>query len=131
MTDRELMDAFESCTLSPDLFTHRQHVRVAWICLREAPVIDALSRFVESLRRFATSVGSPGLYHETITFAFLFVIHERMQMGTATRFADANSDLFRWKPSILDRYYKAETIGSALARRTFVMPDAVTSALGS
>lgn len=128
MTDRELMDAFESCTLDPALFNHRQHVRVAWICLSEAPLIEALTRFVESLRRFATSVGSPGLYHETITFAFLFVIHERMQAGSAGTFEEfetANPDLFRWKPSVLERYYKAETIGSDLARRTFVMPDAL------
>lgn len=128
MTDRELMDAFESCTLDPALFNHRQHVRVAWICLSEGPLIEALTRFVESLRRFATSVGSPGLYHETITFAFLFVIHERMQArkaGTFEEFETANPDLFRWKPSVLDRYYKAETIGSDLARRTFVMPDAL------
>ena len=128
MTDRELMDAFECCTLDPALFNHRQHVRVAWICLSEGALIEALTRFVESLRRFATSVGSPGLYHETITFAFLFVIHDRMQAGNAItfdEFAAANPDLFRWKPSILDRYYKAETIGSDLARRTFVMPDAL------
>lgn len=128
MTDRELMEAFESCTLDPDLFHHRQHVRVGWICLREAPLVEALSRFVASLRRFATSVGSPGLYHETITFAFLFLIHERMQIGgeaTFDEFADANPDLFKWKPSVLDRYYRTETLGSELARRSFVMPDAL------
>ena len=128
MTDRELMDAFESGTLDPALFHHRQHVRVAWICLREGSLIDALSRFVASLRRFATSAGSPGLYHETITFAFLFLIHERMQKGMAGTFddfAEANADLFRWKPSVLERYYRTETLGSELARRTFVMPDAL------
>lgn len=125
MTDRELMDAWESCTLDPALVTHRQHVRVAWICLLEATLVDALSRFVASLRRFAANAGSPGLYHETITFAFLFLIHGRMQNGsTATfdEFADANLDLFE-KPSILERYYKPETLASDLARRTFLMPD--------
>ena len=128
MTDRELIEGFEGCTLNPELFSHREHVRVAWICLHEAPLVPALTRFVESLRRFATSAGSPGLYHETITFAFLFLIHERMQKGAAAtfdEFAGANADLFGWKPSILDRYYRPETLGSELARRTFVMPDAL------
>ena len=126
MTDRELIEAYETCTLDPDLFHHRQHVRVAWICLREAPLVAALTRFVESLRRFATSAGSPGLYHETITFAFVFLIHQRMQTHskeTFEEFAAANADLFSWKPSVLDRYYTPETLGSELARRTFVMPD--------
>ena len=129
MTDRELIEAFESCTLDPGLFDHRQHVRAAWICLREAPLVPALMRFVESLRRFATNAGSPGLYHETITFAFLFLIHERMQKSappiTFDEFAEANPDLFGWKPSILGRYYRTETLESDLARRTFLMPDAL------
>jgi hypothetical protein len=28
-----------------------------------------------------------------------------------------------WKPSILARYYRDETLSSARAKRTFVMPD--------
>jgi hypothetical protein len=34
-----------------------------------------------------------------------------------------------WKPSILDRYYSAETLRSELARKTFVMPDVNVQAL--
>ena len=127
MNDREFVDAFESCTFPPDDFHHRDHVRLAWIYLRDHPLLEALTRFTASLRRFAAHAGSPGLYHETITYAFLFLIHERMQRGAADsfdHFAAANADLFAWKPSILERYYSAETLGSELARRTFVMPDA-------
>lgn len=123
MTDREFVAAFESGTLPPASFHHRDHVRLAWIYLHEEPLIRALARFTENLKRFA---GNSGLYHETITFAFLFLIHERMQRceaATFEEFAIANEDLFAWKPSILDRYYSAETLGSDLARRTFVMPD--------
>lgn len=126
MTDREFTAAFESCTLPPETFHHREHVRLAWIYLREAPLLEALTRFAESLKRFAAHAGSAGLYHETITFAFLFLIHERMQRTTAASFdafAEENADLFAWKPSILDRYYSAETLQSEVARRTFVMPD--------
>ena len=38
-------------------------------------------------------------------------------------FADRNADLLTWKPSALDRYYRAETLASERARRIFVMPD--------
>jgi hypothetical protein len=41
----------------------------------------------------------------------------------AHQFADANADLLRWKPSVLDRYYSPETLASDRARRTFLMPD--------
>ena len=38
-------------------------------------------------------------------------------------FATKNPDLLQWRPSALDRYYRNETLGSDLARRTFVRPD--------
>lgn len=122
MDDRELLTRFEDCTLPPAEFTHRNHVRVAWLYLREAPVLDALTRFVASLKRYAGSLGASAKYHETITFAFLFLIHERMQRepwDTFDAFADANADLFA---NVLERYYAKEVLASDLARTTFVLP---------
>lgn len=126
MTDAEFVAAFESCRFPPGDFHHREHVRLAWIYLNGRPLLEALTRFAESLRRFATNAGAAAKYHETVTFAFLFLIHERMQRQAAATFDDfaaANEDLFAW-PSILGRYYSAETLRSELARRTFVLPDA-------
>ena len=128
MDDRELVQAFESCTLWPDNFHHAQHVRLAFLYLREAPLLPSLARFVENLKRYAASLGKSGLYHETITWAFFFIIHERMQRGTFPTFEDfaaANADLLTWQPSVLERYYRPETLHSELARRIFVMCDGV------
>lgn len=121
MDDLELITAFENCTLPPAEFSHRNHVRVAWICLREHSLLDALARFVASLKRYATSLGASAKYHETITFAFVFLIHERMQRtpcATFAEFADANPDLFG---NVLERYYSKETLASELARQSFVI----------
>ncbi|HYR28456.1 MAG TPA: hypothetical protein VEU30_08320 [Thermoanaerobaculia bacterium] len=126
MSDSEFVSAFEACTFPPEEFHHREHVRLAWIYLARNPLLEALTRFAESLRRFATNAGAAAKYHETITFAFLFLIHERMQRNAAAtfdEFAAANADLVTWKPSVLERYYSSETLASELARRTFVMPD--------
>lgn len=126
MDDREFLSAFEACTFPPDSFRHREHVRLGWLYLKERPLLDALTAFATSLKRFATHAGAAAKYHETITFAFLFLIHERMQQAdlpTFDEFAEANPDLFAWNPSILERYYSAERLESELAKRTFVMPD--------
>ncbi|HYC58353.1 MAG TPA: hypothetical protein VEK79_02190 [Thermoanaerobaculia bacterium] len=123
MTDRDFISAFESCTLPADAFDHREHVRLAWLYLREAPLLAALPRFITSLKRYATSLGASGKYHETITYAFMFLIHERMSRADATTFAEfagENPDLFG---PILERYYRRETLASERARATFVMPD--------
>ena len=126
MTDAEFLASFEDCSLPNSAFHHRDHVRLAWLYLRRHPPLEALARFAGGLRRFAAANGHPGLYHETITWAFLLLIRERMERagaGTWEEFAAANPDLLTWKPSILDRYYRPETLGSELARRVFVMPD--------
>lgn len=126
MTDDDFVACFEACTLPISAFHHRDHVRLAWIYLRRHPPLEALARFAGSLRRFAAANGHAGLYHETITWAFLLLIRERMERGPAgtwEEFGAAHPDLLTWKPSVLDRYYQPETLASELARRIFVMPD--------
>jgi hypothetical protein len=121
--EAELLAGFAAGTLAE--FPHRDHVHVAWLYLaREAPLLAA-ARFAEDLRRFAHAKGKPGLYHETVTLAFVFLIRERMN-GAAEGF-DAfearNPDLFAWRPSVLERYYRPETLASPRAREMFLLPD--------
>jgi hypothetical protein len=95
--DRAFLAAFESAALPERCFRHRDHVRAAWVLLREAPPAVALARFTEALKRFARSLGKDRLYHETITWAYLLLINERMErMGRGRswpEFAAANEDL--------------------------------------
>ena len=118
----DFITAFEAFEVEE--FHHADHVRLAWCYLRALPLLPAIERFTTSLKRFAAHNGKPELYHETITWAYLLLIHERMN-GEASfdEFRDANPDLFQWKPSVLESYYRAETLGSDRAKRTFVMPD--------
>ncbi|HSG41406.1 MAG TPA: hypothetical protein VLE27_17325 [Thermoanaerobaculia bacterium] len=122
--DTEFIQQFETCTLPADAFHHRDHVRLAWLYLRRHPPLEALTRFTEGLKRFASAHGHDGLYHETITWAYLFLIRERMAgEDTWEDFTAKNPDLLTWNPSILDHYYEKETLGSDRARRIFVLPD--------
>jgi len=36
---------------------------------------------------------------------------------------DEQPDLLTWKDNILKKYYRKETLSSALARSTFLLPD--------
>ena len=128
MDDTEFLRGFEDCTLPSSAFHHRDHVRLAWLYLQRYPPLEALARFTEGLKRFAAANGHPGLYHETITWAYLLLIRERLAEGEAFEgFAARNPDLFAWNPSVLDRYYERETLDSERARRVFVMPDRVAA----
>ena len=124
MTDTEFIEAFEACTLPSSEFHHRHHVRLAFLLFQREPFIQAAEHFIVSLKRYAASLDATGLYHETITWAYLVSIHERIARSASAdweTFAVANGDLF--EKTFLERYYKPETLKSDLARRVFVMPD--------
>ena len=124
----ELLDRFVDTTLPADQFHHEQHVQVAWLFVRQYGMPRALGEFTAAIKRFAEAKGAHGLYHETITWAFLLLIAERQARGeheTWEAFAAAYPELLVWKPSILDRYYSKQLLTSELARRAFLMPDLI------
>jgi len=135
MTDQEFIERFENCTLPAEGFHHRDHVKVVWLYLRRYPLIETLTRFSESLKRFATANGKPNLYHETITWAYAFLINERMERNGRAEsweeFAARNADLFDWKNSVLRSFYREETLRSDRARKTFIFPDKLCPTAGS
>ncbi len=128
MTDDDLLDSFLTTALPADQFHHEQHVRVAWRFVRDHGMPGALGAFTTAIKRFAAAKGAHGLYHETITWAFLLIIAERQAREPQDHwpaFAAANPDLLTWHPSILDRYYSEALLASDLAKGTFLMPDLV------
>ncbi len=126
MSGAELLAGFEDGTLPVEAFHHAQHVQVAWMFVRRHGMPGALDAFPAALKRFAIAKGVPTLYHETITWAYLLLIAERLARApveTWEEFRSQNADLLRWKPSALDSYYTPETLYSDLAKRTFLLPD--------
>ena len=122
----DLWRGFLDTTLPAEQFHHAQHVEVAWLFVREHGMPAALGEFTAAIKRFADAKGATGLYHETITWAFLLLIAERQARCAAATwdaFAAANPDLLVWKPSILERYYSREVLKSDLARKVFLFPD--------
>jgi hypothetical protein len=130
MTDEEFVARFEGCNLANESFHHEDHVRMAFLYLCRYPVLEALIKFSAFLSRLADAKGKPGLYHKTITGAYLLLIRERMARAgreqSWTEFAAANADLLNWKDNVLKKYYQDETLSSDLARRTFLLPDRAT-----
>ena len=115
----ELLDRFVDTTLPADQFHHQQHVQVAWWFVRDHGMPAALAEFSAAIKRFADAKGATGLYHETITWAFLLLIADRQARTPAVtwdEFEAANPDLLIWKPSILNRYYSKELLASDLAK---------------
>jgi hypothetical protein len=131
MNDEEFIQCFESCTLPAESFRHGDHVRAVWLYLRCYSLLETLVRFSDGLKRFATANGKANLYHETITWAYVLLINERIERSgpeqSWAQFVDSNVDLFDWKNSILKSYYLDETLRSEMARKIFVFPDRLST----
>lgn len=126
LTNEALVSEFEQGR-APGEFHHADHVRVAFAYVSLFPFLEAIAKFSAALKRFAVSKGKPNLYHETITWAYLLLVRERIaragQAQTWEEFAERNPDLLVWKGGLLATLYRQETLDSDLARHTFVLPD--------
>jgi hypothetical protein len=127
MSDDDFIAQLEDCTLPEEQFHHADHLHAAWLYLTRLPTAEAIARFSQVLRSYAISMGKADRYHETITWAHLLLMNERIRRSQPNaswqQFAAANPDLFDWNNSILARYYRPETLDSQLARQVFLMPD--------
>lgn len=127
MTGEELIQQFERGATPADTFHHADHVRLGFEYLGRYPVLEALQRFSAALKQFAAAQGKAQRYHETITWAYLLLIRERMARAeciqTWEEFAERNPDLLIWKGGVLGTLYRQETLDSDLARHAFVLPD--------
>ena len=129
MNEAEWMEAFETGALPNGSFHHGEHVKMAFLYLKKFAPLEALSRFASGLARFATAHGKPDLYNETITWAFFLLIRERIARASSSQtweeFSANNADLLHWNDNILKKYYRPETLASALAKSVFLFPDKI------
>jgi hypothetical protein len=122
-SDEDFLEALENTTLPLAAFDHRAHVRAGYLYLARHGLGGAIERFSTALKAFAAANGKHGLYHETITVAFLALINEHAAAGDARdweSFVAAN-------PELLDRgtlahFYAPEELASPEARRVFKLP---------
>jgi hypothetical protein len=127
MTDQEFLGALESCTLAERDFDHVAHVRAGYLYLRSGTFGEALARTEAAIRRYAAALGKADRYHDTITVAYLALIrrhlYERGDGGGWAGFAAANPQLL--DRELLLRFFPRTQLESALARRVFLLPQAV------
>lgn len=127
LDDAALVDRFEALAIAPADFRHREHLRLACAMLACGDFGDAAVRYRRALQRFATAAGAPGKYHETLTWAYLALVHRRMHehpSATSLELLARAPDLLDHRTGALARCYDIDAItASPLARRLFVLPD--------
>jgi hypothetical protein len=72
--DDEFLEAFHSCRLRTSEFRHADHLRLAWLHLAREPFETALVSVRSGIQAFAKHYNLTGLYHETITTAWVHLL---------------------------------------------------------
>ena len=126
LSDREFRAAFEAGAYAPADFSHRAHVRLAYVYLAESDADLALERFRAALIGFLSHHGIPATkYHETLTRAWLLGVHHFMHRTPEAGSAD---DFIARNPPLLDSrimltHYSADLLFSPQARAEFLEPN--------
>lgn len=125
-TDAELLKKLKDGSLPALDFTHEAHVRLVWILRRKK--FDKLVFYEVSniIKNYAQSIGEGQIYHETLTFAAVMIITDRIRASKAQDFfgfIEDNLDLILEFKKLVSVHYSDELINSENARRTFVEPD--------
>jgi hypothetical protein len=132
MDDAELLRRFETCTLAFELWTHRCHVKVAYLYLVHHSFDEALIRMRAGVKAYNAAhdvpEGPTSGYNETTTHAFLHLVAATMQAygeafptPTADSFCDAHPQLM--SKHILRLFYSPQQRMHPLAKAQFVPPD--------
>jgi hypothetical protein len=125
VTDEVFLAAVEGAAWPGEQFKHREHLRLAWLYLRRHGQEAGTARIRETILRYATALGAAGIYHETLTRAWGACVggalRETPGLEPFDAFLAAHPELL--ERTLLERYYRRETLESEEARRGWVPPD--------
>jgi len=120
LSDAEFLAAFHTCTLPPSCFHHADHLRLAWLHVHQHPLEVATERVCNGIRAYATHLGKPDLYHETMTVAWVRLIASHDE-PTFDEFLELNQH--RLTADLLHRFWSPERLSSNRARAEWLAPD--------
>ena len=127
--DAVFLKAFEDCTLPSEQWKHRAHLKVAYLYLRASTFDEALTKARQNIQRYNAATNTPENlergYHETITVAWLRLVHCALDdsgpAANADEFLEREAQLLDSKT--LRFFYSRERLISWQAKAEFVEPD--------
>ena len=132
MNDAEFLANFEASAIPRADWTHRAHVKMAYLYLREHSFPEALELVRRGIQRLNAAnnvpVGPDSGYNETTTHAFLHLVAATLSAygaafptATADEFCDAHPQLLT--RHVLRLFYSPERRTDPRAKTQFVEPD--------
>lgn len=132
MTDKKLISQFETQTLPFDMWTHRVHVRIAYIYADSYDYEQALVKLRSGIQEYnkANNVVESQYsgYNETTTVAFFRLIKSTIEAYNSVYPTSDSEDFCKTHPHLLTKtvlrfFYSPERRSHPEAKTRFVKPD--------
>lgn len=132
MSDDEILRGLESCTIPFDQWTHRAHVRVAFLYARDFPIAEALAKMRTGIKALNSIHNVPETetrgYNETTTCAMMHLVAAtivaygaHLPTPTSDSFCDSHPQLMN--KHVLRLFYSPERRMHPDAKSRFIEPD--------
>ncbi len=132
MHDSDLLSQFEACMLPGEFWTHRAHVRVAYLYLSQLPFDEAIVKLRQGIKAYNSSrnveESATSGYNDTTTVAFAHIVAATIAaygrafpVATSDEFCDTHGQLM--SPKILRMFYSPERRMHPDAKAKFIEPD--------
>lgn len=118
--------AFATCQLDPQLFTHKAHIRLAWIHLRKYGLQEAENNICKQIKKFDQTFGDGTKFNMTVTIAAVKAVYHFMQKSKADHFEDfiqEHSRLVTSFKGLIDQHYGFDIFASKSAKISYLEPD--------
>jgi hypothetical protein len=126
LTDKAFEEQFASASLSPNLFTHEAHIRLAWIHITRYGEAQAISNICAQLQYYVQCLGAADKYNHTLTVAAVkAVAHfiKRCNHPVFIPFMEASPRLkYNFKDLMLAHYH-TDIFHDAIAKKIFLEPE--------
>ena len=129
LSDEDFLKRFDAAEWPAAEWHHREHIKVAYLHLRQYQFDEALRRLRAGIRKLNASHGTPETparsYHEAITVAWLRLVEFTLAVhgpaDSADAFFEQHAELSQ--PKILRLYYSRDRITSIEAKTQYLPPD--------
>jgi len=126
LDDNTFEAQFAACKLSPAVFTHEAHIRLAWIHVKKYGVEQAIQNICNQLLAFVDAVGARDKYNKTLTIAAIKAVKHFIDKEPVDNFSDFITRFPRLKynfKELLAFHYKVDIYNSPQAKQEFLEPD--------
>lgn len=126
LTDPEFETQFQCCELTPSLFTHEAHLRLAWIHITNYGAKQAEENVNNQILNYINHVGAIDKFHKTLT-----VIAVRLVAGFITKSNSGSFEGFIAEfpelktnfKELVAKHYSFNIFTSEKAKKEFIEPD--------